>query len=142
MDVPTVPLDSECDHCRQAGDTDPVASTRLSRLLALEIQPGWWPSQDRPRDPRPHPTDEQREPAVGSAADTRRIADARHRSRPINRGQVHDETARAALPGLEDIPKQSYRRHAFSGSFRSANNLVQAALRFVHLSARARTIDS
>jgi hypothetical protein len=31
---------------------------RLSRLLALEIQPSWWPSQDRPRDPRPHPTDE------------------------------------------------------------------------------------
>src|SRR5271169_3026750 len=37
------------------------------------------------RDPRPHPTDEQGEPAVGSAADTQRTADARHRSRPINR---------------------------------------------------------
>jgi hypothetical protein len=54
----------------------PVATARLSRLLALEIQPSWWPPEDRPRDPRPHSTDEQGEPTVGSAADTRRIADA------------------------------------------------------------------
>jgi hypothetical protein len=55
---------------------NPVASAGLSSLLALEIPPMWWPSRDRRRDSRPHPTDEQREPAVGSAADTWRIADA------------------------------------------------------------------
>ena len=36
--VPTVPLDSKCDHDDQAGDCDPLASTRLSGLLALEIR--------------------------------------------------------------------------------------------------------
>ena len=56
--VPNVPHDSECNHCGQARDCYSVASARVSRLLALEIQPSWWPSQDRPRDPRPDPTDE------------------------------------------------------------------------------------
>jgi hypothetical protein len=45
---------------------------------------------------------------VGSAADTRRTADARHRGRRIDRGQVHDEAARAALPGW----KTFLRNHA------------------------------
>ncbi len=48
----------KCDHGGQARDCDPVASTRLSRLLALEIPPTCWPSQDRPRDPRPDTADE------------------------------------------------------------------------------------
>jgi transposase InsO family protein len=43
---------------------------------------------------------------VGSAADTRRVADARDRGRPINRGAVHDQETEAALPGLEDLPAQ------------------------------------
>ena len=61
------PSDSECDHRGQARNRDRVASARLSGLLALEIAPVWWPPEDRPRDPRPHPTDEQGEPLVGSA---------------------------------------------------------------------------
>jgi hypothetical protein len=44
---------------------------------------------------------------VGSAADTRRTADARDRGHRIDRGQVHDEATRAALRGLENIPAQS-----------------------------------
>jgi len=52
------PAISECDHRGQARNGYPVASVRLSGLLALEIPPTWWPPQDRPRDPRPDPTDE------------------------------------------------------------------------------------
>ena len=50
-------------------------------------------AQNRPRDPRLHATDEQGEPAARSDADTRRIADARHRSRRINRGQVYGKAS-------------------------------------------------
>jgi hypothetical protein len=83
-----LPRDSECDHRGQARDRDPLASARLSGLLALKIAPTWRPPQDRPRDPRPHRTDEQGEPIVRSAADPRRTADARGRGSPINRGEV------------------------------------------------------
>src|SRR5208283_5948916 len=72
-------------------------SARLSRLLALEIAPPRWPANDQPRDPRSHSTDEQGKPTVGSVADTQRTADARDRSRPINRGEIHDQAARTAL---------------------------------------------
>ena len=44
--LPNVPHD--CDQCGQARDCYSVASARVSRLLALEIQPSWWPSRDRP----------------------------------------------------------------------------------------------
>jgi len=44
---PNISLDSECDHCGQARDRYSVASARLSHLLALEIQPSWWPPEDR-----------------------------------------------------------------------------------------------
>jgi hypothetical protein len=70
---------SERDHGGQARDRDPVASARLSGLLALEIPPMWRPPEDRPRAPRPYPTDERGELTVGSAADPRRVADARDR---------------------------------------------------------------
>ena len=43
-------------HRGQARNRYPVASARLSRLLALEIPPRWWPPEDRRRDSRPHPT--------------------------------------------------------------------------------------
>jgi hypothetical protein len=40
-------LDFECDNGDQARDRDPMASTRLSGLLALEVPPAWWPPEDR-----------------------------------------------------------------------------------------------
>jgi hypothetical protein len=46
---------------------------------------------------------------VGSAADTRRTANARDQGRPINRGEVHGQKAGASFPELEDIPAQSRR---------------------------------
>jgi hypothetical protein len=122
--VPVLPLDSECDHCGQARDRYPVASARLSFLLALEIPPTWWPPQDRPRDPRPHPTDEKGEPTVGSAAGTRRTADARDRGRRINRGEAHDQEAGTTLSELEHIPAQSCRWDRVHRSVRGSYYLL------------------
>jgi transposase InsO family protein len=41
---------------------------------------------------------------VGSAAHSRRVADARDQGRRINRRQVHREAAASAVAGLENIP--------------------------------------
>jgi hypothetical protein len=53
-----------------------------------------------------------RKTTVGRAPDTRRIADARDRNRPINGGQIHDQAGGITLSGLEDIPAQSRPRAA------------------------------
>jgi hypothetical protein len=42
---------------------------------------------------------------VGSAADIWRTADAWDRSRPINRGEVHDHAAGPALEGWKTFPR-------------------------------------
>jgi len=65
---------------------------------------------------------------VGSAADTWRIADARHRSRRINRGEVYDQEAGTALPGLENFPAQSCRRDRVHRSVRGSRYFLQVAL--------------
>ena len=36
----------DADHHRPAGDRDPLAPTRVPRLLALEVSPHRWPSAD------------------------------------------------------------------------------------------------
>jgi len=106
LDVRLFHLDSECDHGDQAGDRDPLASTWLLGLLALEVrQRGGRPRIDREIELIRRMSKEN--PSVGSAADTRRTADARHRNRSINRGEVHDEASGAAFPGLKDIPAES-----------------------------------
>ena len=40
---------------------------------------------------------------MGSASDPRRIADARDRGRPVNRGEVHDQEAGTPISGVEDF---------------------------------------
>jgi transposase InsO family protein len=67
--------------------------------LAVEVPPPLWPAQNRARDPQSHSPDEQGEPIVGRAADPQRTADARHRSRRVNRGEVHDEAAGSTFAG-------------------------------------------
>jgi hypothetical protein len=47
-------------------------------------------------------------PLWGAPRNTRRAADARHRSRPINRGEIHDQASEAASQGW----KTFLRNHA------------------------------
>src|SRR6266849_4938233 len=65
---------------------------------------------------------------VGSAADPWRVAQARHRNRADECGQVYGQATRPAVPRMEDIPPQSCRRHRRDGSVRRADNLVSSAL--------------
>src|ERR1700733_2339800 len=68
-----------------------VAPRRVQIVLALEVTTSWWPTNLTDRDTQAYPRDEHRQPAVGSAADPRRTAQARHRYRPDERGQVYGE---------------------------------------------------
>src|SRR4030088_298090 len=65
---------------------------------------------------------------MGCAADPWRTPQDRHRYRTDQRGQVHGQAKRPAIPRLEDVPSQSCRRHRRDGSVRRADNLVSSAL--------------
>ena len=72
---------------------------------------------------------------VGSSADPWRTPQARHRYRTDQRGQVHGQAKRPAIPRLEDVPSQSCRRHRRDGSVRRTDNLISSALRLVDCGA-------
>src|SRR5258705_12397515 len=76
---------------------------------------------------------------MGSAADPWRVAQARHRNRADECGQVYGQAARPAVPRMEDIPPQSRRRHRRDGSVRRADNLVSSALWTADRGARPTT---
>src|SRR6476646_214404 len=80
-----------------------VAPRRVQIVLALEVATSWWPTNLTDRGTQAYPRDEHRQPAVGSAADPRRVAQARRRYRPDERGQVYGEETRAAVARLEHV---------------------------------------
>src|SRR5712672_281737 len=51
-----------------------VAPRRVQIVLALEVTTSWWPTNLTDRDTQADPRDEHRQPAVGRAADPRRVA--------------------------------------------------------------------
>src|SRR6266436_2672742 len=76
---------------------------------------------------------------MGSAADPWRVAQARHRNRADECGQVYGQAVRPAVPRLEDFPSQSCRWHRRYGSVRRADNLVSSALWTADRGARPTT---
>ena len=92
------------DHC--ARHFDPVASKRLPGLLAVEVAIERWPSEDSRGSPQADPRDEPSEPTVGCAANPWRAAQARHRGRRVDSGEVHDQAPSTAGAELEDISAQ------------------------------------
>ena len=64
-----------------------------------------------------------------------RTPQARHRYRTDQRGQVHGQAKRPAIPRLEDVPSQSCRRHRRDGYVRRTDNLISSALRLVDCGA-------
>ena len=64
-----------CARGGSAGNGDQVASSRISKVLAMEEPTPRWSASRRQRDPGPHPEDGQKQ-SVGSAEDPRRAAEA------------------------------------------------------------------
>src|SRR5271155_5914050 len=114
-----------------------MAPRRVQIVLAVEIAAPWWPTNRSARDTRAYPRDEHCQSAVGSAADPWRTPQARHRYRTDQRGQVHGQAKRSAIPRLEDVPSQSCRWHRRDGSVRRTDNLISSTLRLVDCGAWA-----
>jgi hypothetical protein len=51
--------------------------------------------------------DEQRKSGLGSAAHSRRVAEARHQHREAEREQVSHPEPEAAVPNMADFPRES-----------------------------------
>src|SRR5258706_12183550 len=64
---------------------------------------------------------------MGSATDPWRVAQARHRNRADERGQVYGQEARTTVARLEDFPSQSCGWDRCDRSVRRADNLVSSA---------------
>jgi len=79
-----------------------LASRGFSGVLALEITIVQRPAKGARGHSSAHSRDERCQPAVGSATDPRRAAQARHRYRPDDRSKIHGKGKTAIVAGLED----------------------------------------
>src|ERR1700726_4001599 len=108
-----------------------MASRWLPIILALEIESAGWQATGSVGDTQAYPRDEHCQSAVGSASDPWRVAQARRRYRTDERGQVHGQATRPAVPRLEDIPPQPrgwgrcQRRLSFWASSTSVGRIEQ-----------------
>src|SRR6185312_5651375 len=118
---------------------DPLASRRVQIVLALEISPPRRPADGAAGNTRADPRDEYRQSTVGSATNSWRASQARHRHRTDQRGEVYGQAERPAVPGLEDVPPQSCRRHRGDGSVRRTDDLISLALWLVNHGAWSTT---
>src|SRR3984893_11439703 len=107
---------------------DPLAPRRVPSLLGLEIMRARRPAKDTGGHSPTHSRHERREPALGSATDPWRTAQAWHRCRADHRGKIHGQEKAAAIAGLENLSAQSCRRHCVDGFVRSPDDLVSAAV--------------
>src|ERR1700721_3349849 len=116
-----------------------MASRRLPSILAMEIKSAGWQANSSVGDTQAYPRDEHCQSAVGIAADPWRTPQAWRRYRTDQRGQVHGQTTRPAVPRLEDVPPQPRRRDRCDGYVRRADNLVSPALWIADHRARPAT---
>src|SRR3984957_13948395 len=104
-----------------------MASRWLPIILALEIESAGWQANGSVGDTQADPRDEHCQSAVGSAADPWRVAQARHRDRPVQRRQVHGQAKTPAVPRVENLYPQPRGWDRCDGSVRRADNLVSPA---------------
>src|ERR1700751_117393 len=80
-----------------ARDSYPLASSWFPSLLALEITTAQRPGKDPRGHSPPHSRNERCQPLVGSAADSRRTAQAWDRCRPDHGCKIHGKEKAAAV---------------------------------------------
>src|ERR1700738_4018984 len=80
-----------------------MASRWLPIILALEIESAGWQANSLVGYTQADPRDEHCQSSVGSASDPWRSAQARRRYRTDQRGHVHGQATKPAVPRLEDI---------------------------------------
>jgi hypothetical protein len=95
---------------RQTRDCGPVASQRLSDLLAMAITRSGT-AQDERRNTRPDPSNEPRQPALGRTSCPRRTPQARHRGQSGHRWKVSASAPEGSLPDLAQLFAEPYDSH-------------------------------
>src|SRR6202045_4282096 len=119
-----------------------MASRWLPIILAMEIESAGWQANSSVGDTQVYPRDEHRQSAVGNASDPWRTPQARRRYRTDQRGQVHGQAKRLAIPRLEDIPPQPSGWDRCDGHVRRADHLVSPALWMADHGARSATYSA
>jgi len=124
-------------HDYPSRDARALASGGLSLLLAVEITPTGRAPANRSGLARADPANERREPALGVATHSRRIAQARLCRRSIKRRQIHGEAARAAKPGVAHLPAQPCPKYCCDGPVCCTDHRLRPALCAHHRAARS-----
>src|SRR6478736_3871030 len=126
-------------HDRRAGNCYPLASGRLSLLLALEIASTCRQAERCAGNPAADPGDEPRQSALGRSAHPWRTPQARHRCRPDLSRQVHGAAKTTSLARLENVPPQPCRRDRLNRPLRGSDDLIQVIVRTSNSPTRPQT---
>src|SRR6476659_4854656 len=116
-------------HDRGAGNGYPVASGRLSLLLALEVSTATRQAQDASRSSAADPGDEPCQSALGRSPHPWRTPQARHRRRPDLSRQVHGAAKTTSLARLENRPPRPCPLYRLNRPLRGSHNLIQVIVR-------------
>ncbi len=126
-------------HPREARDRDRLASQGLQALLELEEPKPRRSSTDRRGDPDAHPSNGPREPDLGSASHSRRVAQARLRGRRSHGVTIHAASAKAAVADLACVSPEPHQGPRFHRLLCRAHSHVSHPVRVPRARARAPT---
>ena len=118
----------ECFGDRRTPNGRPLASCRLSLVLALEVAVTQRQTNGAARNSPADPRDEPRQSSLGRSEDPWRTSQARHRCGPNLSRQIHGKAQETSFPTLEDVPAQSCRWHRIDRSIRRSDDLISAAV--------------
>src|SRR6476661_10864856 len=116
-------------HDRGAGNSYPLASGRLSLLLALEIAAACRQAQRPAGHSATDPGNEPGQSALGRSPNSWRAPQARHRRRPDLSRQVHGAAKTTSVARLESVPPQPCRRDRLNRPLRGSDDLIQVIVR-------------
>src|SRR3954451_22127221 len=116
---------SGCAHDRRAGNRYPLASGRLSLLLALEIASAFRQAERNAGNSATDPGDDPRQSALGRSPHPWRTPQARHRCRPDLRRQVYGAAKATSVARLENLPPQPCRWDRLNRPLRGSDDLIQ-----------------